>query len=78
MTDFDKKHLAIFAGVEILAYLAARLIVMLLDFVPTLPTEMMNSSFVLLKEFVVPVVLIIAALVFLGYYKNNRDGGGTI
>lgn len=78
MTDFDKKYLAITAGVEVLLYLAAKLVVMLLDLIPALSNEMVNEGFNLFKGMITPILLIAGALVVLGVYKNNRDGGGTI
>ena len=77
MTDYDKKYLWIFAGVEILVYLAGRLLIALLDFIPA-KEGFVNTSVAILKGTVTPCLLIIGALIILGVYKNNRDGGGTI
>lgn len=78
MTEFDKKWLAIFIGAEVLAFLFAKLVLLLLGLIPASPNTVMNDGLDILKGLILPLSLIITALIMMGVYKNNRDGGGTI
>lgn len=78
MTEFDKKWLWKFIGAEILTFLSAKLIIALLGLIPAIANDTLNEGLNILKSLILPLSLIIVALVFMGTYKNNRDGGGTL
>lgn len=78
MTEFDKKWLGIFIGAEVVTFLFAKLILLLLGLIPAATSATVNEGLDLLKGLIIPVLLVITALVVMGIYKNNRDGGGTL
>ncbi|MFT4144388.1 MAG: hypothetical protein QM644_08005 [Mobilitalea sp.] len=78
MTDFDKKWLGIFIGAEVITFLFSKLILALLGLIPVTANVTVNEGLGILKGLIIPVLLIITALVIMGVFKNNRDGGGTL
>lgn len=78
MTDYDKKWLWIFIGAEVLTFLFSKLVLAILGLIPAAASATANEGLDILKGLLIPIFLIITALVIMGAYKNNRDGGGTI
>jgi len=78
MTDFDKKWLRKFVIVEVLAFLGAKLLKLVLNLLPDVTNKLIGEGLDILKGLIIPLALIITALILLGLYKNDRDGGGTI
>jgi uncharacterized membrane protein len=78
MTDYDKKWLGIFIGAEVITFLFSKLILALLSLIPVTTNATVNEGLGILKGLIIPVLLIITALIIMGIFKNNRDGGGTL
>lgn len=78
MTDYDKRWLGKFIGAEAITFLFVKLVLALLGLIPAVSNNMVNDGLNILKGLIFPLSLIITALVTMGLYRNNRDGGGTL
>lgn len=74
MTEYDKKWLWIFIGAEVVSYLFARLLKLLVGFIPTPTSETAREILALGSDLILPITLIAVALIILVQYKKNRDG----
>ena len=77
LNDYDKKYVWLFVAAEIVAFLAGKLIKMAIGFIPAEAGSGLETAIDILSRFVIPGVLLLAALIVLNIYRKNRESSGS-